>query len=537
MTDQIWRSGPGSSVASFETRLYGTITIDISAFGKNPSIAGISGDDYSPSPIGSTYHEYRSEFRTGVLANEKSLSEMQHLLKEQPTPVTKTFAGPGYVFDGTPAGVNYVVNVTEYFQHLLNPGVVKREVIVDRAEYVIVTTGIGTGAFPSINVDPTIGGIVWGIAGLLGFGSHQLPREYNPYPVIVGVVPNGFGASVNVIYTGYTGKNTGYDSPSEGNHMPRGQGPSAPHTIADGRAIDRDSMKYYVDPKKVYNSPSEGQHMRPGTNNGSNSHSNYTPTNSGHHSNNASNNSNNNSNYTPTNSGHHTNNASNSSSNNSNYTPTNSGHHTNNASNNSSNNSNYTPTNSGHHTPTNNNSNNSHNNSSNNSNGGNGNGRQSRVPILLDLDGNGFDIGTLDTSSTFVASGDDGLVTCTAWARGNDGVLVIDADGDGKISSDREYVFTEWAEGARTDFEGLKLAFDTNHNGKLDAGDSRFAEFKVSVGGQLKPLAELGITSIDLTPRGSGQTFADGSKITGVATFTHADGTTGEAGDATLMAA
>ena len=62
--------------------------------------------------------------------------------------------------------------------------------------------------------------------------------------------------------------------------------------------------------------------------------------------------------------------------------------------------------------------------------------------------------------------------------------------------------------------------FDTNHNGKLDAGDARFGEFKVWVNGDLVTLASLGIASIDLTPTGSGQTFADGSAITGTTTYT-----------------
>ena len=47
-------------------------------------------------------------------------------------------------------------------------------------------------------------------------------------------------------------------------------------------------------------------------------------------------------------------------------------------------------------------------------------------------------------------------------------------------------------------------------------------------------LASLGITSIDLTPSGSGQTFGDGSAITGTTTFTRSDGTTGTVGDAVL---
>ncbi|MDR6666387.1 hypothetical protein [Rhizobium sp. 1399] len=113
-------------------------------------------------------------------------------------------------------------------------------------------------------------------------------------------------------------------------------------------------------------------------------------------------------------------------------------------------------------------------------------------------------------------------------------MLVLDADGDGKISRSNEFVFTEWDSSASTDLEALKHVFDTNGNGKLDAGDARWSEFRVDVNGQLVTLSSLGITSIDLTPTGSGQTFSDGSAITGTTTFTRADGTTGAVGDAVL---
>nr|WP_245510199.1 hypothetical protein [Rhizobium leguminosarum] len=56
----------------------------------------------------------------------------------------------------------------------------------------------------------------------------------------------------------------------------------------------------------------------------------------------------------------------------------------------------------------------------------------------------------------------------------------------------------------------------------------------MEVNGQLVTLDSLGITSIDLTPKGSGQRFEDGSAITGTTTFTRADGTTGTVGDAKL---
>ncbi|WP_017962934.1 beta strand repeat-containing protein [Rhizobium leguminosarum] len=156
-------------------------------------------------------------------------------------------------------------------------------------------------------------------------------------------------------------------------------------------------------------------------------------------------------------------------------------------------------------------------------------------PILLDLSGNGLDVDPLSSSSKFIDLEGGGYQSRTAWAAQGTGVLVLDADGDGKISRSSEFVFTEWDSSATSDLEALKHVFDTNANGKLDAGDARWSQFKVDLNGQLVTLDSLGITSIDLTPKGSGQTFSDGSAITGTTTFTRADGTTGAVGDVQLM--
>ena len=157
--------------------------------------------------------------------------------------------------------------------------------------------------------------------------------------------------------------------------------------------------------------------------------------------------------------------------------------------------------------------------------------------MLLDLAGHGLSIDPLASSTRFVDLAGDGFEHRTAWAGDGNGVLVLDADGDGRIGRDLEFQFAGWDPGADGDLAALRRVFDSNGNGRLDAGDARWEAFKVMVGDELQPLAALGIVSIDLAATGSGQSFADGSRIAGTASFTRSDGSTGLVGDAVLSAA
>jgi hypothetical protein len=156
-------------------------------------------------------------------------------------------------------------------------------------------------------------------------------------------------------------------------------------------------------------------------------------------------------------------------------------------------------------------------------------------PVILDLDGDGLSIVQRDASTMTFDMAGDGLQHRTAWVGKGDGVLAIDADGDGRIDQRREIIFTDWDPGAGSDMKALRSVFDTNHNGRLDAGDARFGEFRVVVDGQVKTLAELGIVSIDLVTDGAPRRYADGSAIEGRSTFTRADGSTGTAADASFV--
>ena len=102
-------------------------------------------------------------------------------------------------------------------------------------------------------------------------------------------------------------------------------------------------------------------------------------------------------------------------------------------------------------------------------------------PVLLDLDGNGLDITPLSSSNIFYDMAGDGYQHRAAWAGAGDGVLVLDTDGNGQITQRNQVVFTDWDPTAKDDMQALRDVFDTNHNGKLDAGDAQFSKFKILV--------------------------------------------------------
>jgi len=142
----------------------------------------------------------------------------------------------------------------------------------------------------------------------------------------------------------------------------------------------------------------------------------------------------------------------------------------------------------------------------------------------------------------------DGVLDQTAWVGPSDGMLVIDlaannsSGPDGKIVDAKEIAFALWkTEDARqaelkekgvndtgqpvTDLEGLRFAFDSNHDNVLDIRDDRWNEFRVwqdknqngaADTGELLTMEQAGIRLIDLMPSKDGaKNFADGSMIIG----------------------
>lgn len=126
------------------------------------------------------------------------------------------------------------------------------------------------------------------------------------------------------------------------------------------------------------------------------------------------------------------------------------------------------------------------------------------------------------------------------WGGGRSAPF-FDPDGRNDITEKRQYVFTEWDPTAKDDLDALRSVFDSDGDGKLTAADADFAKFKVMVTNadgstSVTTLAALGITEIDLAADTTRIELSDGSTITGQATFTKSDGSTGTVANTMLVA-
>lgn len=160
-------------------------------------------------------------------------------------------------------------------------------------------------------------------------------------------------------------------------------------------------------------------------------------------------------------------------------------------------------------------------------------------PVVLDMTGGGIKITPLSQSNTFFDMTGDGYKNRSAWAGAGNAVLFFDPNGTNQITQADQIIFTKWDPSAKTDTQALLDVFDTNHNGQLDSGDTKFAQFKLMVTNangttSVETLAQGGVASINLTANNVSQTFSDGSSIDGEMTYTKTGGGTGTAATVTL---
>lgn len=150
-------------------------------------------------------------------------------------------------------------------------------------------------------------------------------------------------------------------------------------------------------------------------------------------------------------------------------------------------------------------------------------------PIVLDLNNDGI-ISLLSLEDSSVTwQFPCGNYHFTGWVGPQDGLLVFDANHDGKITLLSEFSF---AENAKTDLEGFKLNFDSNNDGVFDSNDLLFSQAGIwqdinsnglTEPGELYSLIDWGIKSIFLTSVGE-QSEEQGNVIFGFLSYETEDG-------------
>lgn len=136
-------------------------------------------------------------------------------------------------------------------------------------------------------------------------------------------------------------------------------------------------------------------------------------------------------------------------------------------------------------------------------------------PILFDLNGNGIKTSIYAAQGIHYDYNNDGFAEKISWATEGDGVLVVDANNDGKI------------QGSSDILTSLTLAsYDTNYDGKINYEDEYFNNLKILTDeGTVLSMDEANISSIDITNiQDVDYVDENGNTCTKLGSFTTLDG-------------
>jgi len=159
-----------------------------------------------------------------------------------------------------------------------------------------------------------------------------------------------------------------------------------------------------------------------------------------------------------------------------------------------------------------------------------------RDPLIMDLDGDGIETTRINTSTYFDYDA-NGFAERTAWVGKDDGMLVMDKNGDGIINNGRELFGdqTVLKNGrlASNGFEAL-ADLDVNKDGVIDAADTGFDQLRVwrdangdaiSTSDELHDLYSLGIKEIRLVSQVVNTSDGKGNTVVRTGSFILADNT------------
>jgi hypothetical protein len=174
-----------------------------------------------------------------------------------------------------------------------------------------------------------------------------------------------------------------------------------------------------------------------------------------------------------------------------------------------------------------------------------------RDPLVLDLDGDGIETVGIDPLAPILFDHDaDGVKTGTGWIKSDDGLLVIDVNGNGTIDSGRElfgdnsllYTALDGPVYAADGYAALR-AQDSNSDGVVNSLDANFNQLRVwrdlnqdgiSQAGELQTLSQAGIASIGVTGTATNTNLGNGNTQVASGSFTRINGTAGQTGVAEL---
>ncbi|WP_277576007.1 beta strand repeat-containing protein [Pseudomonas chlororaphis] len=163
--------------------------------------------------------------------------------------------------------------------------------------------------------------------------------------------------------------------------------------------------------------------------------------------------------------------------------------------------------------------------------------RNTVSPLILDLDGDGVETLGINAGVHFDHDG-NGFAETTGWVSKDDGLLVWDRNGNGRIDDGSElfgnYSTLANGQNAANGFAAL-ADLDSNHDGKIDASDAAFNQLYVwrdsnsdatVAAGELLSLTEANVGSLNIAFTSQNQTDAQGNQVLQTGTYTDANGVT-----------
>ncbi|PDS74837.1 calcium-binding protein, partial [Rhizobium sp. L43] len=148
-------------------------------------------------------------------------------------------------------------------------------------------------------------------------------------------------------------------------------------------------------------------------------------------------------------------------------------------------------------------------------------------PLVIDLDGDGIELTSLGASTAYFDLDGDGFAERTGWVGPDDGLLVLDENGNGRIDDIAELFGSQTSFG----YQELRL-LDSNGDNVIDANDAAFHSLQIwkdangdgsSSSDELHSLTDYGVRSLSLEASPSGAMLS-GNRVLSTSHVTWNDG-------------